>query len=648
MDILKKILRESLSYRATRIYLECGKPATLWTKSQLDGSGQAELEAKSGHDPNCDQDNGFRLTRLSNIDDTSMTNLVKLLVPSAAKHGSTNQVQGSLKTGALEVAGLGLIRVILRQKPYRLELYLPPAGDQFYSDALQSNPNTSSAGSPGSVNLSGSALESFGVPQPPTSADKPQTDQLRFKGSDSNRQDSDLSDSNQEKDNLGGFIPNLSQAPDLVVAKPIPTAGQGAPSPTESSTSTYEPKPENRESVPQTIDTSDPGPAVDPAPVIDFGPAQGTTKPMHCGANSIDQLLSEMVQKKASDLHLTCAEPPAIRLDGQIVRLPYPAISSDALRDFLLPIFPARNRQEFAATNDTDFAYEIDKVGRFRVNIFRDRVGVSAVLRHIPATVLSADQLGLPKAIRSFCQLSKGLVLVTGPTGSGKSTTLAAMIDLINETRSEHILTIEDPIEFVHKQKRCLIRQREIFKHTTSFSRALKAALREDPDIVLIGEMRDLETIAIAVETAETGHLVFGTLHTTTAVSTIDRIIDQFPSDQQQQIRMMLAGSLKGVVAQTLVPKIGGGRVAAHEILVTSDAVGAMIREGKNHMIPNHIQSQKAAGNILLSENIGRLVKEGLITPEDAMAKSVDKVGLLNVLRRFGIRHNLEEDKKPA
>jgi twitching motility protein PilT len=302
---------------------------------------------------------------------------------------------------------------------------------------------------------------------------------------------------------------------------------------------------------------------------------------------------------------------------------------------------PKRNQDEFARINDTDYAYELQNVGRFRVNIFRDRNGVGAVMRHIPSQILTAEQLGLAPAITKLCTLNKGLVLVTGPTGSGKSTTLAAMLDLINRTRKEHILTIEDPIEFVHAQQQCLVNQREVHKHTGSFARALKAALREDPDIVLIGEMRDLETIAIAIETAETGHLVFGTLHTTTAMSTVDRIIDQFPADRQAQIRVMLASSLRGVVAQTLLKKKTGGRVAAHEILIANDAVSAMIREGKVQHLANHMLTQKQDGNQLLNDALLKLVQDGVIDVNDAYFKAVDKNSFLAMAKQRGLNVNL-------
>ncbi|SMF32436.1 type IV pilus twitching motility protein PilT [Pseudobacteriovorax antillogorgiicola] len=353
--------------------------------------------------------------------------------------------------------------------------------------------------------------------------------------------------------------------------------------------------------------------------------------------NPIDEILRVMVSQNASDMHLTQNEPICFRVDGEILRINQDPIDTATMESLLLPIMPPKNRREFAAISDTDFAYAVPGLARFRVNIFRDLQGVGAVLRQIPDTVLTADQLGLPESIRKLCYLSKGLVVVTGPTGSGKSTTLAAMIDLINETRKEHILTIEDPVEFVHKQKQCLVNQREVHKHTESFSRALRAALREDPDIILIGEMRDLETVAIAIETAETGHLVFGTLHTNTAISTVDRLVDQFPADQQEQIRVMLAESLKGVVAQTLVKKIGGGRCAAQEILIVDRAVSSLIREGNTHMMQNHMQTQKSKGNILLNEALLKLVLEGKVSAQDAWMKAVDKDAFANLAQSKGV-----------
>ncbi len=370
---------------------------------------------------------------------------------------------------------------------------------------------------------------------------------------------------------------------------------------------------------------------------IEFSADNGAVD-VSTGKNPIDPILIDMVKRRASDLHMTCGEPYCYRVDGEIQRIGQGAVGPDQMEVYLLPMMPERNQREFMKINDTDFAYEIKGVGRFRVNVFRDKNGVGTVMRHIPSKILTAEQLGLPPAITKFCALTKGLVVVTGPTGSGKSTTLAAMVDLINKQRHDHILTVEDPIEFVHTQQKCLVNQREVHRHTGSFSRALKAALREDPDIVLVGEMRDLETVAIAIETAETGHLVFGTLHTNTAVSTVDRIVQQFPHEQQEAIRMMLASSLKGVVAQTLLKKKGGGRVAAHEILVVNDAVSAMIREGKNHMIPNHMQTQKVDGNLMLTESLAKLVKDGVVDVEEALRKAVDKVSMMESLKRLGIR----------
>jgi twitching motility protein PilT len=348
----------------------------------------------------------------------------------------------------------------------------------------------------------------------------------------------------------------------------------------------------------------------------------------------IDRLFHRLVAEGASDLHLSSDETPMIRKDGDMKRLPGESrLDAEQLFELLSPIIPEGNRAQFESENDTDFAYAIEGLARFRANVFRDRRGAGAVFRTIPATIISSEKLGLSTAITDLCKLHKGLVLVTGPTGSGKSTTLCAMVDLINRTRSGHIITIEDPIEFVHENKLCLINQREIGQHTGSFKRALRAALREDPDVVLVGEMRDLETIAIAIETAETGHLVFGTLHTTTAYSTIDRIIDQYPPDQQEQIRVMLSESLKGVVSQTLCKKIGGGRVAALEVLLVNPAVSNLIREGKTFQIPSIMQTAKNVGMKLLNEALLELVADKLVAPEEALAKSVDRTGLTQALK---------------
>jgi twitching motility protein PilT len=352
----------------------------------------------------------------------------------------------------------------------------------------------------------------------------------------------------------------------------------------------------------------------------------------------IDRLLSKLVESKGSDLHMSISSPPMIRKDGEMQQLPgMPVLTAESMERMIMPIVPPRNREEFARTHDSDFAYELPGICRFRANLFVDLKGIGAVFRVIPSKILSVDELGIPKEVLSLCHLPKGLVLVTGPTGSGKSTTLAALIDYINRTRSDHIITIEDPVEFVHPNKKCLINQRQVGEHTDSFKKALRAALREDPDIVLLGEMRDLETIAIALETAETGHLVFGTLHTSSAPATIDRIIDQYPPEQQNQIRVMLANSLKGVMAQMLCKKIGGGRAAAWEIMFGVPAISNLIREQKIFQIPSIMQTGRKLGMALMNDSLFRLVKDGLVAPEEAIAKANDKAGLLQMYQAANI-----------
>ena len=376
------------------------------------------------------------------------------------------------------------------------------------------------------------------------------------------------------------------------------------------------------------------------APVEPIAPSHpGTAAPVSVGPPAIDRLFHLMCQAKASDLHLCVGMPPLVRKDGEIQPLEAnaPAFTSESMTALLEPIMPERNREEYARRHDTDFAYEIAGLGRFRSNVFMDRKGPGAVFRVIPSKILTAEDLGLSPYILKLCGLNKGLVLVTGPTGSGKSTTLCAMIDYINRNRTDHIITIEDPIEFVHDNKKCLMNQREVHVHTDGFKDALRAALREDPDIILVGEMRDLETVAIAIEMAETGHLVFGTLHTTTAASTVDRVIDQFPTDRQSQIRIMLSESLKGVIAQTLCKKVGGGRAAALEVLIVTSAVSNLIREGKTFQIPSIMQVGKSVGMVTLNDALMDLVAKKITAPEEAYAKSVDKVGFEALLKRAGI-----------
>jgi twitching motility protein PilT len=347
----------------------------------------------------------------------------------------------------------------------------------------------------------------------------------------------------------------------------------------------------------------------------------------------MDALFKVMVESGASDLHLRSGVPPMLRLHGELARQDQPPITAERLEALLVSIMTAKELGEFREAGDTDWAYEVEGLARFRCNAGRDRHGPIAVFRVIPATVRSADEMGLSREVQNLCYLTKGLVVVTGPTGSGKSTTLASLVDLINRTRTDHIITIEDPIEFVHSSKKCLVTQRQVGLHTRSFKHALRAALREDPDIILVGEMRDLETVSIAIETAETGHLVFGTLHTTTAASTVDRIIDQFPPDRQSQVRVMLSESLRGVIAQTLCKKIGGGRVAAREILLTIPAVSNLIREGKTFQIPSIMQTNRKTGMVTLNDALVELVDAKLVEPKEAYMKSVEKSGMLAALK---------------
>jgi twitching motility protein PilT len=344
----------------------------------------------------------------------------------------------------------------------------------------------------------------------------------------------------------------------------------------------------------------------------------------------IDALFHRMVQSGASDLHMTSSIAPMFRIDGEMTSVDgCTAVTAEQMLNVLFEITPEDNKREYQKIFDTDFAYELADGGRFRANLFRDHRGPGGVFRLVPSRIPNAEELGLPKAVLDMCQLSKGLVLVTGPTGSGKSTTLASMIDHINGSRTDHVITIEDPIEFVHSSKKCLINQREVRLHTESFKRALRAALREDPDIVLVGELRDLETIEIAIETAETGHLVFGTLHTTTAHSAVDRIIDQFTAERQSQVRTMLASSLKGVVAQTLVKRATGGRIAALEVLVVNAGIAANIREGKTHQIPSLMQMNGKLGCRQLNDALLELVLSGVVEANEAFKKCIQKEDFL-------------------
>lgn len=359
----------------------------------------------------------------------------------------------------------------------------------------------------------------------------------------------------------------------------------------------------------------------------------------------IDRYLEYVVNNDGSDLHLYSTQPPYVRIHGAISKIEATPLKSDHILEMLKEIIPQKNYNELLAEMDTDCAYEIPGLARFRVNGFKDRDGYGTVLRQIPNHIPSFDDLRLPEPLREFCNLTKGLVIVTGPTGSGKSTTLASMVDFINQTRNEHIITIEDPIEFVHKSNKSIVNQREMHCDTESFPRALRAALREDPDIILLGEIRALETMETALECAETGHLVFATLHTNSAVATIDRIIDKFPAEKQNQIRTMLADTLSGVVAQTLCKKLTGGRIAAFEILKSTSSVAALIRESKTHMLNSVIQTSRKLGMQSFNDEFAYLAINRIISVKEAYIKALDKLDIETRLAQEGITLDFREDE---
>ncbi len=348
----------------------------------------------------------------------------------------------------------------------------------------------------------------------------------------------------------------------------------------------------------------------------------------------IDAFFKLMHEQGASDLHLVAGSQPILRIRGDMERVKYDIMDNDLLRSMLYEITTEEKIKSFEETGDLDFAYEIPGLARYRANFFMQKNGIGAVFREIPSTILTAEQLGLPSVVKKLAMLNKGLVLVTGPTGSGKSTTLAAIINHANRNRRDHILTIEDPVEFVHQSQGCVINHREVGTHTQSFNIALRSALREDPDIILVGEMRDLETISLALEAAATGHLVFGTLHTQSAAKTVDRVIDVFPADQQPQIRTTLSESLKAVIAQTLFKRIDvKGRCAALEILICSYAVGNLIREGKTVQLSSVMQTGKQLGMQILDDSIMGLLQKHMISPEEAYMKCVQKAKFAPFLR---------------
>ncbi len=417
----------------------------------------------------------------------------------------------------------------------------------------------------------------------------------------------------------GTFEVSLSQNGGKVSARVEPTNGSAHRSPASAPTV-----------VPATPISA---PASMPAVAVSAPTAVGKVNDR--ALDRIEDLLRGLVTRKASDLHLRVGLPPMFRASGEIAAVPDHAPLTQAdIEAMLGAVMLQQNRDEFAEINDTDFAHEIKGIGRFRGNALRERKGTGAVFRAIPAAVVTVEQMGLSTEVQRLCQLTKGLVLVTGPTGSGKSTTLCALIDLINRTRNDHVITIEDPIEFVHESRKCLITQRHVGVHTSSFKHALRAALREDPDIVLVGELRDLETVSMAIETAETGHLVFGTVHTSSAVSTVDRVIDQFPPDRQAQIRVMLSDSLKGVISQVLCRKIGGGRVAAREVMLSTPSVSNLIREGKTFQLPSVLQTSRRLGMVTMNDALIELVDGNLVEPQEAYLKATDKVGIVHMLKQ--------------
>ena len=339
----------------------------------------------------------------------------------------------------------------------------------------------------------------------------------------------------------------------------------------------------------------------------------------------IAELLAFSVKNNASDLHISAGLPPMIRVDGDIRRINVPALDHKTVHSLIYDIMNDKQRKDFEEFLETDFSFEIPNLARFRVNAFNHNRGAGGVFRTIPSTILTLEELGCPAGFKEIADQPRGIVLVTGPTGSGKSTTLAAMMDHVNNERFEHILTIEDPIEFVHESKKCLVNQREVHRDTHGFNEALRSALREDPDIILVGELRDLETIRLALTAAETGHLVFGTLHTSSAAKTIDRIIDVFPAAEKTMVRSMLSESLRAVISQTLLKKTGGGRIAAHEIMIGTPAIRNLIREDKVAQMYSAIQTGQSVGMQTLDQNLQDLVARNLISRIDARSKAMNK-----------------------
>ena len=345
----------------------------------------------------------------------------------------------------------------------------------------------------------------------------------------------------------------------------------------------------------------------------------------------IAELLAFSVKNSASDLHLSAELPPMIRVDGDVRRINVPPLDNKTVQNMLYDIMNDKQRKDFEEFLETDFSFEIPGLARFRVNIFNHNRGVGGVFRTIPSTILSLEELRCPEIFKSISEYPRGIVLVTGPTGSGKSTTLAAMLDFKNNNEFGHILTLEDPIEFVHQSKKCLVNQREMHRDSLGFAESLRSALREDPDVILVGEMRDPETIGLALTAAETGHMVFGTLHTSSAAKTIDRIIDVFPAAEKEMVRSMLSESLRAVISQTLLKKVGGGRVAAHEIMIGTPAIRNLIRENKVPQMYSAIQTGQSVGMQTLDQCLIDLVKRGVVNKQDAATKAANRDNILNL-----------------
>ena len=364
---------------------------------------------------------------------------------------------------------------------------------------------------------------------------------------------------------------------------------------------------------------------------------------------SIDDLLEQMVARKASDLHISVASPPAIRVRGEVERLDdYDPLTDEDTQQLLYRILSSEQQKQLEIKRQLDFSHSVPGLARFRVNVYFQKETVGAAFRMIPDELKTLEELGIPPTLHQLAEKPRGIVLITGPTGSGKSTTLAALIDEINRNRAEHILTIEDPIEFLHRHKKCIVNQREIGPDATSFAEALRAALRQDPDVILVGEMRDLETISTALTAAETGHLVFGTLHTQSAPSTIDRIIDVFPPEQQEQVRIMIANSLQGVVTQTLIPTADGvGRIPALEVLLPDDAVRNLIRQGKVEQIYSVMQTNTSRGMQTMEQALADLLQRNVVKLEDALARSSRPAQLIGLLERAGVPVDLPGEERP-